>query len=536
MTRKDAEVYSLQLEDFTVHCTGDHKIYTKRGWVKAYHLIENDEIYTDSGFKKFISCKLLNIQDVYDITVEDTHCFYANGILLHNCEIGFWPVLPNGESGFNSCNLTEVNGAFCTSKEDFLKVVKYASFLGTLQAGYNSFPYLGKTSEEIFKKEALLGISITGWMDNPELLFNEKTLKEGVNVARKTNQEIAKILGINPAARLTCTKPSGSASAVLSTGSGIHAQHSKKFLRRAQVNKKEFAGKVMKKKNPIAVQESVWSANNTDNVVSFPCEAPKNALVKKDLNAISFLEKIKYAYQHWVVPGTNKELGLNDGVTHNISCTVNIAPDEWYKVRDYIYENRNYFSGVSLLSTSGDLDYNQAPFVEVLTPIELVERYGDGVPMASGLIVDGLHAFNNLWTACDAVLGVGEKLEAKEEPVEPKKPRKSKDISEKQYANILANYAIDLNLFYQEKGDYETLNLKKDWVRRAKQFADRYFGGDLKQMTYCLKHVSIWKDWLDIRREWKEIDWSTIKENSQEFVDADTMGAVACSGGSCEKL
>jgi hypothetical protein len=488
--------------------------------------------------KDIIGIDFVSNEDVYDITVDnESHTFWCNGFNIHNCcEIGFWPKLENGDTGISACNLTEINGAACVTEEEFYKACEHASFLGTLQAGYDSFPYLGKTTEEIIKKEALLGVSITGWMDNPSILFDENILKNGVKVVKDINLKVAKIININPSARLTCTKPSGSASSVLMTGSGIHAQHSKFFLRRVQSNKKEFAGKVMKKKNPIAVNPSVWSTNKTDNVISFPCAAPKEALVKKDLNALNFLEKVKFAYQNWVIPGTNKELGLHEAVTHNISVTVNVAPDEWEQVREYIFVNKNYFSGISLLSTSGDLDYDQAPFVEVLNSKELVEKYGDGVPLASGLIVDGLHSFENLWRACDTLMGFGEKMDEIHDPVEPKKPRKLKGVSEKTYANALANYAIELNLFYQAKGEFETLNLKKEWVRRAKQFAERYFNGDVKQMTYCLKHVSIWKDWLDIQREWKDIDWANIKENEQEYTDADTMSAVACSGGTCEKI
>lgn len=452
------------------------------------------------------------------------------------CEIGFWPVLENGQTGMSFCNLSEINGAAIKNQEDFINACICASFLGTLQAGYNSMPYLGKVTEEIVKKESLIGVSITGWMDNPEILFNEKNLKEGVEVVKKTNEFVAKAIGVNAAARLLTTKPSGSASSLLSCGSGIHAQHSKKFLRRAQVNRREFAGKVIKKKNKIAVQESVWSANKTDNVISFACEAPTNAIVKNDLSSIGFLEKVKFAYQHWVVPGTIKERGLNPFVTHNISVTVNVGDDEWDETRDYIYENRNLFCGISLLSRSGDLDYNQAPFVEILDAKELVERYGAGVPFASGLIVDGLHVFDDLWTACDAALNKINIEGSNNEPDSPKKPRKTKGMTERQHANALANYAIELNLYYQAMGDYKTILLKQDWVRRARQFADRYFAGDIKKMSYCLKHISLLKDYIDIKREWKDIDWSKIKEDEHEYTDIDTLGAIACSGGKCENI
>lgn len=532
-------------ESFDINISKDiHKFYQKIGFLQKYKneklekVINKRQYITKSETSKdIIGVDFVCNEDVYDITVDnESHTFWCNGFNIHNCcEIGFWPISENGESGFGFCNLTEINGLECKNKEDFFELCQHAAFIGTLQAGYNSTPYLGKATEDILRKEALLGVSITGWMDSPNTLFDEDNLKAGVEVVKEINEKVAKVIGINPAARTTCTKPSGTASSVLMTGSGIHAQHSRKFLRRAQVNKKEFAGKVMKRKNKCAVVESVYSTNKTDNVISFPCEVNSEAIVKGDLSAIGFLEKVKLAYQNWVLPGTYTERGLNKAVTHNISVTVNVSDDEWDGARDYIFENRGYFSGISLLSRQGDLIYDQAPFAEVLDPKELVEKYGDAVPLASGLIVDGLHSFDNLWVACETALGI-RKITEKTDPIEPKKPRKSRGMKEKDYTSALANYAIELNLYYQDKGEYKTVEYKKDWVRRAKQFAERYFNNDMTKMTYCLKHVSLWKDWLDIKREWKDIDWSEVKENDQEFIDADTMAGASCSGGACEIL
>jgi hypothetical protein len=536
-TKKDSKTLYIEVvggDDVSSHieCTSDHKFYNCGEYVEACNLKIGD-VLCDSSLKDIIITNIRDSvynHDVYDIEVENAHNFFANNMLVHNCEIGFWPILENGDSGFGGCNLTEINGSMCKTYEEFIEVCKAASFIGTLQAAYTDFPYLGKTTEEIFKREALLGVSITGWMDNPVLLFDETILKDGVNAVKDENIKIAKFLGINPAARTTCTKPSGSASCVLMTGSGIHGNHSGKYLRRAQVNKKEFAGKVMKKKNPISVTESVWSTNKTDNVISFPCTIPEGAIFKRDLTGVKFLEKIKFAFEHWVLPGgSDTPTGLNPSVTHNISCTVNISDDdEWGDVREYIFENRNQFSGISLLAGSGDLDYDQAPFVEVLNPTELVERYGDGVPLASGLIVDGLHCFDNLWTACASIFNSTD--ESNQEPIEPKKPIRKKYTNNNDYNDALSEYALGLTKFYNKMGKFE----KFEWIRRAKQFASRYFDNDIQKMTYCLKHVSIWKDWLDINRDWVDIEWETIKEGSQEYVDADTLAAISCNGGQCE--
>ena len=132
----------------------------------------------------------------------------------------------NKKSGWQGCNLTEINGGKCNTEEDFYKACRAASILGTLQAGYTDFKFLTDTSKMIFDREALLGVSITGWMNNPGILFDEKVLEKGARIVKDVNKEVSKIIGINPAARTTCVKPSGNASVLLQTASGIHAEHS----------------------------------------------------------------------------------------------------------------------------------------------------------------------------------------------------------------------------------------------------------------------------------------------------------------------
>ena len=117
--------------------------------------------------------KIIQNQDVYDISVKKNKNFIANGIVVHNCvEIGMIPKTIDGRSGFQSCNLTEINGKWCDSKENFFKACEASAIIGTLQAGYTDLKYLTKESSEIFKHEALLGCSITGMMDNPDILFD----------------------------------------------------------------------------------------------------------------------------------------------------------------------------------------------------------------------------------------------------------------------------------------------------------------------------------------------------------------------------
>ena len=452
------------------------------------------------------SVEFSKIADVFCFTEPQTNSTIANGVVIGQCvEIGLYPQTKDGRSGWQFCNLCEINGKFCDTEEKFIQACRAAAIIGTLQAGYTDFKYLSPETKEITDQEALLGCSITGIMDNPDILLNPEIQRRGAKEIRKMNDKIAKLIGINPAARTTCVKPAGSTSCVLGTASGIHPHHAKRYIRRVQANYLEYPLKKFSEVNPIAIEKSVWSSSGTDMVISFLCEVPKGAVVKNNLRAVELLEKVKTTQQNWVEAGTNKELCLLQSLRHNVSNTITVNDDEWDEVRDYIYNNKKWFAGISLLSAAGDLDYPQAPFATVLNAREIVDEYGDAAVFASGLIVDGLNAYkNNLWAACDSVLGVGEKV---------------KDF--------------DFLIIPHEQSDDYKQWLKCDWNRRAKQFADRYFNGNIRKASHCLKHVSLWKTWCDLQREYKEIDWSLVVEEIETYVDATTLGAQACAGGAC---
>lgn len=923
-------VYRLRTgKGYELKLTKDHRIMTLSGeWVEAGDLKRGQMVRIHNHFRKapmydeFISLEYVGQEKVYDCTIPEIHAFDANGLYVHNCEIGLYPKTEDGRSGFQTCNLSEINGKFCKDKESFLQACRAASIIGTLQAGYTDFKYLSPETQEITEREALLGVSITGLMDNPELLFDPEIQKEGAKTVKEVNKRIAKMLGINAAARLNCTKPSGcrpitelvttdkgiltleeimenhdirkqwdgvsdryetsggtitqsylngeanlvrimlnygvellstkdhqwfvdykidkdknsrkfplncfktasdiqvndviniklgtynntvssllepetrlrafsknipnvteivqpqklnedicwllgyfwgdgclkgrvarkfyfidastenlekvqrilkqhfnievdikkcpnrnaydiefgslflsswllkngifkynedssmayipriirqssasdiiafiagmidadghvalrdvsrardssqlrklvtfttankdfshhfqqvamsvgllfgrshntrgknlqkeksmwlmqlschctvfametleknstkllkhrdnkefiwgcdsefknkgllgkvlsveltdevehtfdietedhwfyagavkshnSASALLSTASGIHPQHAKRYLRRVQANETEFCLDEFKRVNPLAVEKSVWSSTGTDYVISFLCDVPAGAITKNQISALEFLDKVKITQQNWVLHGADKKLAVNKNVNHSVSVTVVVKDEEWDDVEQYIWENRKYFTGVSLLSFSGDKDYPQAPFTTVLNEQEILKEYGIGSFLASGLIVDGLAAFdNNLWNACATVLGGGENLSEKVELPEYPKARNNKALSK----------------YFEDKEQYDIWFSKVDWVRRVNQFAVRYQDGDVKRTTYLLKDVYNYKLWLDLKREYKEINWQEVEEESEQLIDADTLGAQACSGGKCE--
>ena len=407
-------------------------------------------------------------------------------------EIGMLPVAEDGESGFQFCNLTEINGGQCVDKESFFRACKAGAILGTLQAGYSNFKYLSDATRRITEKEALLGVSITGWMNNPDVLFDQQNMIDGATVVKDINSVVAILLGINQAARTTAVKPSGNASVILGTASGIHGEHSPKYLRNVQMNVGDEVTRIITKTNPKMVEPSVWSSNGTDVVVSFPVESKESSIYKSDLMGVKQLEYVKTAQQYWIEHGTNYELCVDPDLRHNVSNTITV--DDWDKVEEYIYNNRKWFAGISLLSSMGDRAYAQAPFTEVFTAQQIVDMYGDSSMFASGLIVGALQAFgNNLWMACDTALGYGLKLD----------PEDSSDL------------------------------LKRDWVRRAKKFAERYFDGDVMQLTFMLKDCHNLHKWVGINNNFVDVDFS--KDLSQQsYTEVDTMGAVACSGGVCE--
>jgi len=324
-------------------------------------------------------------------------------------------------------------------------------------------------------------------------------------------------------------------SCVLGSSSGIHPHHARRYMRRVQANKLEFPVQEFMRQNPSAVAESVWSTNGTDMVISFLCEVPVGSVIKNQLGAIDLLDKVKLTQQNWVEAGTRIEKCTKSYTRHNVSNTITVQLDEWDDLTDYIYKNRKWFAGISLLPASGDKDYPQAPFTTVFTPSEIVKEYGDASAFASGLIVAGLLAFDdNLWKACDTVLGIGEDIaDNLDVPAYPVRPVKN-GYTPSQYNKKLIKFSQQLEQYHKDQDTYDTWFDKKDWIRRAVQFAERYFNGDFKRMTYCLKDVNNWKTWCDLKREYTEIDWSTVLEESEFYQNVDETAGAACSGGKCD--
>jgi ribonucleoside-diphosphate reductase alpha chain len=416
----------------------------------------------------------------------------SDEFLFNPCvEIGMRPQTEDGRSGFQFCNLTEINGRKCINKEILMRACRASAILGTIQAGYTNFKYVSKETKEITDREALIGCSITGWMNNPKILFDKQNMIDGATLIMEVNAEIAALIGINPAARGTCVKPSGNASTLLTSASGIHGEHSEELFRHVQMNINDEVAKHIMEINPKMVEKSVWSSNGTDVVVAFPIETKPGSMYKADLMGVKQLEYVKLAQQYWVEYGTREERCTDKRLRHNVSNTITV--DNWDEVEQYLFDNRQYFAGVSLMAASGDKAYAQAPFTEVLNFKKIVKIHGEGSLFASGLIVEALRAYNeNLWLACDTFIGRGLKLSDESEDL-----------------------------------------LKRDWIRRAAKFANNFFDGDMDKMTACLKDCYNLHKWSNIKRTMKHINFSE-ELRAQQYVDVTGMGAQGCSGNACE--
>lgn len=302
-------------------------------------------------------CCEIGLNPLLTITEEEQSKLAARGVQV---QVG------QTYTGWAFCNLCEINAAKLTSLADFEEAAKAATLIGTLQAGYTRMPYLGWISETLAEREALLGIGMTGMLDAPHIACNPEYQREVAGKIKEWNAEYAAKIGVKPAARTTCVKPSGTTSLELGcVGSGHHAHHAKRYIRRVTADELETVFQAFRAVNPhMCVRKP-----DGKYVIEFPVEAPANATVRADLGAIQFLDMVKSTQQNWVLPGTS-DPKHSPGLNHNVSNTVTVRPEEWDKVADYLWENREYFTGVSLLAASGDKDYAFAPNEEVTTPAD----------------------------------------------------------------------------------------------------------------------------------------------------------------------
>jgi len=266
-----------------------------------------------------------------------------------------WLVNPCCEISMPSrgfCNLTSINFGTIESQKDFNERAYYAAVIGTLQAGYTYFPYIDEKWKKNADDMSLIGVSLTGIAAHPDLTSID--FQAAVDEIKRANKEIAAKIGIKTADRLTTIKPDGTGSLVLGTSSGIHSWHAKHYIRRLRLNKLEPLYSYMMDNFPELIEDEKMNPE-ANGVLSLVMKAPEGAITRRNQTAIEFLERVRYMFEHWIKPGHVKGDNYN-----NVSCTCNVKNHEWDEVREWMWENRENYTGISLLPYS-DSSYVQAP-------------------------------------------------------------------------------------------------------------------------------------------------------------------------------
>jgi ribonucleoside-diphosphate reductase alpha chain len=274
------------------------------------------------------------------------------------CEIGLRP--------YQFCNLCEVNVSDICSQEDLNQRVRAAAFFGTLQAGFTDLHYLRAIWRRTTEKDALIGVGMTGIGSG---VIENYDLKSAAYMARGTNEHVAKLIGINKAARVTTVKPSGTSSIVLGTSSGIHAWHAPYYMRRMRIGKNEALYTYLSINHPELVEDDFFRSE-TQAVIGIPQKAPETAILRSE-SALDLLERTKRFNLDWVREGHRS--GQN---TNNVSATISIdkermysadpshAMDEWEAVGQWMWVNRENYNGLSVLPADNG-SYKQAPFEDI---------------------------------------------------------------------------------------------------------------------------------------------------------------------------
>lgn len=272
----------------------------------------------------------------------------------NDLELGTNPCAEISLNDMQFCNLTEINADDVRSQEELNALSRAAAFIGTLQAGYTDFHYLRPEWKDNTEKEALIGVGMTGIGSGRVLAYD---LKEAAREVLNENSRVAILLGINPAARTCTIKPSGTSSLTVGSASGIHAWHNDYYVRRMRVGKNEPLYRYMIENFPDLIEDCKFKPH-LEAVMSFPQRAPEGSILRTE-SPLDTLERVKRFNIDWVREG--HRYGNN---YHNVSCTISLRDSDWSTVGDWMWDNRDYYTGISVLPYDGG-SYVQAPFEDI---------------------------------------------------------------------------------------------------------------------------------------------------------------------------
>jgi len=367
------KVYKITLDNGkTIKATENHRFQHNYGdWVEVKDMVKGtrmnyiqDDLCYEYNFCRVLNNEYVGIEEVFDCTVEDVHCFVANGLLSHNCgEINLV-----GDGGL--CNLSTIICRPHDDEKSLCNKIRYAAIIGSIQSCLTSFKYVSDSFRKNAEAERLLGVSITGQMDNYKVMSNPEILRRLRQVAIDTNIEYAKRLGINQSLAVTCCKPEGTTSEMCSSSSGVHCSIGKYYLRRVRVSSNDPLYRLLRDAGCKCEPEVGQTKENaTTWVLTFPKKSKEGTVVEADVTA---LDMLKYAL-----------LVKKNYTEHNPSCTITVGDNEWIGVLNHIRENFKDIGGVSFLPKGDGHIYELAPF-EVITK----ERYEEEIKRFNDLNID----------------------------------------------------------------------------------------------------------------------------------------------------
>ena len=315
----------------------------------------------------------------------------------NDCDLFTNPCAEISLKPYQFCNLTEINVSDVVDQEDLNSRSAAAAFIGTLQAGYTDFHYLRNIWRETTEAEALIGVGQTGIASGTVLSLNSTEAAEGV---KTTNEDLAKTLGINPAARTTTIKPSGTTSLVVGSSSGIHAWHNDHYIRRMRLGKNEAMYGYIKQNFPTLVEDCVFKPH-LEAVLSIPQKSPEGAILRNE-SAMDLLERVKKFNLEWVRTGHRS--GDN---FHNVSCTISLKEEEWETVGEWMWANQDNYTGISVLPYDGGT-YVQAPFEDCTK-----ETFDDMVQHLHSINLSAVHEYDDNTSLTDQAACQGNACEIK---------------------------------------------------------------------------------------------------------------------------